>query len=117
MITAFGPSNWCHEMTSCASGRNAARTKKPKVDGALNVYSGFFTQEHTLKATCKNYKEGRKIEVPVLLLYSEAEVGMPVCVSDVWREWSGKGVYIVCPGLGEGVGHLGRRRHPRSVRR
>lgn len=127
MITAFGPSNWCQEMILRWSGKNVAGTEKLKADDALTVYGDFFAQEHTLKASCEDYKEGattdvekeekdqkdgRKIEVPLLLLYSESGIGSRFAFPDVWREWVGKGVEIESRRLGEGVGHFGAEEAP-----
>ncbi|KAL1794199.1 hypothetical protein ACET3X_007620 [Alternaria dauci] len=128
MITAFGPSNWCQEMIlRWAGGENPACVAKLKADDALTVYGDFFAQEHTLKASCEDYKEGattdleeqekdqkegRKIEVPVLLLYSEAGIGTRFNFPDVWREWVREGVKIENHGLGDGVGHFGAEEAP-----
>ncbi|KAL7770515.1 hypothetical protein CFE70_000452 [Pyrenophora teres f. teres 0-1] len=127
MITAFGPSTWCQEMILRWSGKNVAGTEKLKADDALTLYGDFFAQEHTLRASCEDYregattdvereekdqKEGRKIDVPVLLIYSEAGIGSRFAFPDVWKEWVGKGVGIESHGLGEGVGHFGAEEAP-----
>ncbi|RYO37509.1 hypothetical protein AA0111_g2340 [Alternaria arborescens] len=127
MITAFGPSNWCQEMILLWSGKSNTGVEKLKADEALTVYGEFFAQEHTLKASCEDYKEGattdvkeqekdqkegRKIRVPVLLLYSEAGIGSRFSFPDVWREWVGEGVRIENHGLGDGVGHFGAEEAP-----
>jgi pimeloyl-ACP methyl ester carboxylesterase len=127
MITAFGPSNWCQEMILLWSGKSNTGVEKLKADEALTVYGDFFAQEHTLKASCEDYKEGattdvkeqekdqkegRKIGVPVLLLYSEAGIGSRFNFPDVWREWVGEGVRIENHGLGNGVGHFGAEEAP-----
>ncbi|CAE6997244.1 hypothetical protein P3342_000557 [Pyrenophora teres f. teres] len=127
MITAFGPSTWCQEMILRWSGKNVAGTEKLKADDALMLYGDFFAQEHTLRASCEDYregattdvereekdqKEGRKIDVPVLLIYSEAGIGSRFAFPDVWKEWVGKGVGIESHGLGEGVGHFGAEEAP-----
>ncbi|KAI1518117.1 alpha/beta hydrolase fold [Pyrenophora tritici-repentis] len=63
MITAFGPSNWCQEMILRWSGENFAGTDNLKADNALKVYGDFFAQEHTLKASCEDYREGATTDV------------------------------------------------------
>jgi pimeloyl-ACP methyl ester carboxylesterase len=127
MITAFGPSNWCQEMILRWAGKSNAGIEKLKAHDALTVYGEFFAQEHTLRASCEDYKEGattdvereeqdqkegRKIGVPVLLLYSKAGIGSRFNFPDVWREWVGKDVKIENHGLGDGVGHFGAEEAP-----
>ncbi|KAI4666995.1 uncharacterized protein J4E79_001676 [Alternaria viburni] len=127
MITAFGPSKWCQEMILRWSGKSNAGIEKLKANDSLTVYGDFFNQEHTLKATCedykegattdvereeKNQKEGRKIEVPLLLVYSAASIGSRFDFPDVWKEWVGEGVKIENHGLGDGVGHFGAEEAP-----
>jgi pimeloyl-ACP methyl ester carboxylesterase len=127
MITAFGPSNWCQEMILRWSGKSSAGVEKLKADDALTVYGDFFAQEHTLKYSCEDYKEGattdvekeennqkqgRKIGVPLLLVYSAASIGSRFDFPDVWKEWVSEGVKIDNHGLGSGVGHFGAEEAP-----
>ena len=127
MITAFGAANWCQEMILRWSGKNASGQEALKADDALSVYGQFFAQERTLKASCEDYKEGattdvereeawqkdgRKIGVPLLLLYSQAGIGSRFSFPGVWREWVGEGVEVVHHGLGDGVGHFGAEEAP-----
>ncbi|USP74878.1 alpha/beta-hydrolase [Curvularia clavata] len=129
MITAFGASNWCREMILHWAGKNTVGINTLKADDALEVYGQFFEQEHTLKASCEDYregattdvereeksnKEGRKINVPVLLVYSQAGIGSRFTFPDVWREWVGEGVNIQHHGLGDGVGHFGAEEAPKE---
>jgi pimeloyl-ACP methyl ester carboxylesterase len=109
------------------AGKSNAGIEKLKAHDALTVYGEFFAQEHTLKASCEDYKEGattdveregkdqkegRRIGVPVLLVYSEAGIGSRFDFPDVWREWVGEGVKIDNHGLGDGVGHFGAEEAP-----
>jgi pimeloyl-ACP methyl ester carboxylesterase len=127
MITAFGPSDWCQEMILRWSGNSDAGVEKLKADDALALYGELFAQEHTLKASCEDYKEGattdlekeekdqkedRKIQVPVLLVYSAAGIGSRFRFPDVWREWVGENVKIENHALGNGVGHFGAEEAP-----
>jgi pimeloyl-ACP methyl ester carboxylesterase len=129
MITAFGPSNWCQEMILRWAGKNTSGLSSLKANDAMTVYGDFFAQEHTLKATCDDYKEGattdvekeqvdqkegRKMQVPLLLLYSESGIGSRFTFPDVWKEWVDKGVSIQSHGLGEGVGHFGPEEAPQQ---
>jgi pimeloyl-ACP methyl ester carboxylesterase len=132
MITAFGPSNWCQEMTLNWAGKNASGLSSLKADDALTVYGDFFAQEYTLKATCDDYKEGattdvekeqndqkegRNIGVPLLLMYSESGIGSRFTFPDVWEEWVNEGVAVQSHGLGQGVGHFGPEEAPEECAR
>lgn len=129
MINAFGGSNWCQEMILRWAGRNAAGINALKTDGALEVYGQFFAREHTIRASCEDYKEGattdvereeksnkegRKISVPLLLIYSQTGIGSRFAFPDVWREWVGEGVDIQHHGLGDDVGHFGAEEAPKK---
>ncbi|CAO2653924.1 Nn.00g106570.m01.CDS01 [Neocucurbitaria sp. VM-36] len=122
MITAFGASNWCQEMILRWAGKSSTGLSKLKSDDALNVYGEFFDQPHTLKATCEDYKEGattdvereekdqkdgKKINIPVFVLYSESYIGSRFKFPDVWKDWVEDGVEIQHHGLGNGIGHFG----------
>ncbi|KAF1945847.1 alpha/beta-hydrolase [Clathrospora elynae] len=127
MISAFGPANWCHEMILRWAGSNPTGLQSLKSDDALRVYCDFFAQPHVLKASCEDYKEGattdverdesnqkegRKIGVPLLLLYSEGYIGSRYAFPDVWKEWVGDGVQIKSHALGDGIGHFGAEEAP-----
>jgi hypothetical protein len=104
MILAFGPANFCQEMTLRWAGQNPSGLASLKADDALTVYGDFFAQPHTLEATCEDYKEGatsdvekeqkdqeegRKIQVPLLLVYSESGIGKRFTFPDVWEGMGG----------------------------
>jgi pimeloyl-ACP methyl ester carboxylesterase len=129
MITAFGASNFCQEMMLRWAGSNDTGLSNLKADDALDVYGEFFAQEHTLKASCEDYKEGattdvereeedqkegRKVNVPVLLLYSEKGIGSRFSFPDVWGDWVSEGGEgkLESHGLGDGVGHFGAEEAP-----
>ncbi|KAH7117599.1 Alpha/Beta hydrolase protein [Dendryphion nanum] len=87
MITAYGGGKWALDMIDRWSGSNITGLENLKSGDALKVYSDFFDQESIIEASCRDYeagatvdvereteanKEGRKIVVPLLLVYSEA---------------------------------------------
>lgn len=126
MITAFGASNWCQEMILRWAGKSTAGINALKADNALEVYGQFFAREHTLKASCEDYKEGAttdvqreekeggKINVPLLLVYSQAGIGRGFTFPDVWSNWVAEGVDIQHHGLGDGIGHFGAEEAPKE---
>lgn len=122
MITAFGAANWCQEMILRWAGKNPKGLSNLKSDDALAVYGEFLSQPHTLKASGEDYhegvttdvereekdqKEGKKIKIPVFLLYSDNYIGSRFKFPDVWKDWVEDGVEIQHHGLGNGIGHFG----------
>lgn len=127
MITAFGPANFLSEMLDAWSGNNKKGLQVFEADDATQVYGEFFAQEHTLKASCEDYqhgattdvemqeedqKAGRKIPVPLFVLYSKTYIGSRYTFPDVWKEWVSEGVDIQHHALGDGIGHFGAEEAP-----
>jgi pimeloyl-ACP methyl ester carboxylesterase len=130
MIKAFGPAAWCSEMIFRWAGSNDKGLVKLKADDALNVYTKFFEQEHTLEASNKDYEAGatvdvqaqkedqeagRKIGVPVLLVYSGGSIGSRYDFGTVWNDWVDDGVEIKKLPLGDGIGHFGAEEAPEQI--
>jgi len=130
MIKAFGPANWCSEMTIRWAGKNEKGLAALKADDALAVYTKFFEQEHTLDASNKDYEagatvdvdaqkedqeQGRKIAAPLLLVYSEAGIGKRYDVGGAWKEWVEEGVHVKSYPLGDGIGHFGAEEAPEET--
>lgn len=129
MISAFGPANFMEEMTTLWAGKNDAGLKSLRSDESLKVYGEFFAQEHVLRASCEDYqhgattdveaqekdqKQGRKIGIPLFLLYSEDYIGSRYTFPDVWKDWVIEGVDIQHHALGSGIGHFGAEEAPQE---
>jgi pimeloyl-ACP methyl ester carboxylesterase len=127
MITAYGGANWTKEMICAWAGSNETGLKKLKSDDSLDVYGGFFEKEEVIRASCEDYKhgattdleaqekdqnEGRKIDVPLLLLYGKDYIGKRYDFSTVWNDWVMQGTKITNHGLGDGIGHFGAEEAP-----
>jgi pimeloyl-ACP methyl ester carboxylesterase len=127
MITAYGGGKWCTEMIDSWSGSNASGLAKLKSNDSFTVYAGFFENEHVVRASCEDYKHGastdlvlqeedqemgRKIDVPVLLLYATDFIGKRFDFSTVWDAWVNEGVGITSRGLEGGIGHFGPEEAP-----
>lgn len=132
MIKAFGPAAFLEEMLKGWSGSNAAGQKAFRADDAPRLYGEFFEQESVIKASCEDYQhgattdveaqekdqqEGRKIKVPLFLLYSADSIGSRYQFPDVWRDWVDEGVDIQHYGLGDGIGHFGAEEAPEESAR
>ncbi|KAH7378297.1 Alpha/Beta hydrolase protein [Pyrenochaeta sp. MPI-SDFR-AT-0127] len=122
MINAFGPSNWCKEMIVRWAGNNTTGLSSLKSDDALNIYGQFFDQPHTLISSCEDYREGattdiekeerdqkdgKKIKIPLFLLYSNDYIGSRFPFPAVWKDWVDDNVEIKHHGLVNGIGHFG----------
>jgi len=132
MITAFGPAQFLEEMTSLWAGKNATGQSYFKADDSLRVYGEFFTQSHVLRASCEDYhhgattdveqqeddqKNGRKIGIPLFLLYSENYIGGRYEFPAVWKDWVLEGVDVQHHALGNGIGHFGAEEAPEESAR
>jgi pimeloyl-ACP methyl ester carboxylesterase len=132
MIKAFGPSSWVKEMTLNWAGKNPKGLASLEADDSLNVYGGFFEQEHTIFSSNEDYKAGatvdidaqtedqkagRKIKAPLFLLYSDSYIGSRYDIPKEWSEWVDQGVEIQSHGLGDGIGHFGAEEAPEESAR
>ncbi|KAL5120742.1 hypothetical protein ACEQ8H_001222 [Pleosporales sp. CAS-2024a] len=127
MISAYGAAKWCRDMMEAWSGCNAQGVIKLHSDDSMAVYAAFFEQEHVLRASCEDYKhgattdveaqeqdqhQGRKMDVPLLLLYAKDYIGKRYDFATVWNEWVAEGVTITNHGLENGIGHFGAEEAP-----
>lgn len=132
MITAYGRAAFLSDMLDAWSGSNAQGQRALRADDAESVYARFFEQDHVLRASCEDYahgattdveaqeedqKQGRKIGVPLFLLYSEGMIGKRYNFPDVWRDWVDEGVEIKSHALGGGIGHFGAEEAPEESAR
>lgn len=124
MIRAYGGGNWARDMIARWAGHNTFARAKMAEDGALEVYAAFFENKAVVEATSMDYEagagadvefeeraieEGRRIEVPLLLVYSGAflptRAKKPIL--EVWSQpWSAGPHLITERPIGGGVGHF-----------
>jgi pimeloyl-ACP methyl ester carboxylesterase len=127
MITAYGGDRWCQEMILRWAGSNPKGLASLKADNSLEVYGNFFKQPHVINSSNEDYsagattdvdlqeedqKAGRKIRVPVFLLYSEKYLGSRFDVPKEWEDWVEDGVKIKSYALGGGIGHFDTEEEP-----
>ena len=121
MIEAYGGDKWVHGALDRISGENASAKEAFKSDRAWEVYESLFTKRETIEGSCADYAggadpepqlqeedqaEGRKIEVPVLVMWSLTRLGkMHNDVPGIWKSWVKEGVKLETVGCGDGVGH------------
>ncbi|KAL2434374.1 hypothetical protein ABEF95_005357 [Exophiala dermatitidis] len=129
MITAYWGGNWCREAHKRIAGSNPQSWDRIASNNALDIYGVLFAKRDTIYYSCLDYEAGattdttqqeedqqagRKIQVPLLVLYSKAKLGATVDVEAVWRNWiqpppegsgSGSDHFYEAYGVGDGYGH------------
>lgn len=120
MITSFGGDKWARFCLSRWSGNSPLGLAKLQENHAWEVYMNDFKRESVVAASCDDYragaeedvvlqeedqKEGRKMDGPVMKVYSELFLGSKYDMSAVWGEFMGKG-QLELVSIGGGVGHF-----------
>lgn len=106
-----------------ARGRGANSLGHEKIDSedAYGHYARTFDRESAIEGSCADYaggaveecraqeqeqEDGRKVKVPLLVIYSEGSLGSMNDVERIWPKWVEKGVEGVrFVGVGDGHGH------------
>ena len=120
MIAAYGGGNWAKGAHTRISGPNPEALKRITSNNALDIYAELFDQKETLYYTALDYasgaapeateqeedqKAGRKVGVPILVMFSKAKLGATADVAAVWKDWVAEGVQYEGYGVGDGYGH------------
>ncbi|RDL35799.1 putative Fluoroacetate dehalogenase [Venustampulla echinocandica] len=120
MIKSQGGDVFTKMLFSRWAGRNPAGDATLQENDAVNVYANSFKYESVIRAACEDYragaqediqrqeqdqKDGRKLDVDTLLLYSAAYLGSSCDVKQVWEAWMGSGK-LEGQAFEEGVGHF-----------
>lgn len=119
MIEAYGGGRWARDAHTRIAGSEVGKQRVAS-DGALEVYAELFEKRDTIYYSCLDYasgaapeasqqaedqKNGKKIEVPTLVMFSKAKLGARQDVANVWKDWVKTGVPYQGIGVGEGYGH------------
>lgn len=118
MIEAMGGRLWCNTALSKIKGGNPAGVEKFKENDAFEHYCHQFSQPDCISGSCADYaagatidcdeqakdqEAGRKVKVPLCVMYSANNLGSIHDVSAVWKNWaSGE---VNCIGIPDGYGH------------
>ncbi|KAK0101927.1 hypothetical protein ONS95_001261 [Cadophora gregata] len=102
MITSFGGEKWARFCLERWSGNSPSALAKFKENEAWEVYMNDFRRESVVRASCDDYragaeedvvaqeedqKAGRKMDCPVLKVYSELFLGSNYDMRAVWEEF------------------------------
>jgi pimeloyl-ACP methyl ester carboxylesterase len=120
MITAFGGGSWAAGANTRIAGSERGR-ERISADGAVGeVYAPLFDSEEVIRWTSEDYragaqedvaeqekdqKEGKKIGVPTLVMFSQRNLGRTMDCEKAWREWIGDGVDYEGVAVGDDAGH------------
>ncbi|KAK0611879.1 alpha/beta hydrolase [Immersiella caudata] len=120
MLMAYGGGNWARDANLRLMGKGEEARSRMMTDGAVEVYAEVFEREETIRGSCEDYswgagreyreqeedqREGRKIGIPVLVMFSSEGLGGRIDVEAEWRDWIEEGVEYEGIGIGPGVGH------------
>jgi hypothetical protein len=70
--------------------------------------------EEDVDLQTSDQKAGRKLDVDVLVLFSQEYLGKRYEIKKLWKEWMGKGTLEV-QGIGGGCGHFIAEEKPRET--
>ncbi|KAK0724405.1 alpha/beta hydrolase [Lasiosphaeris hirsuta] len=117
MLTAYGGGRWVREAFQLA--RKSEEGLRRLEDG-VEVYVALFEKEETIRGSCEDYeagagvdveeqvadqREGRKIRVPTVVMFSQAGLGARIDVAREWVDWVEEGVPYEGVPVGHGYGH------------
>ena len=120
LLSKYGGGQWAKDMHERISGGEAG-LKSISADGALDVYAALFDKEETLRYSCEDYaygagpeyqhqkedqEAGRKVDVPTLVMFSQAKLGARSDVANVWLDWVAPGTDYKAIPVGHGHGHF-----------
>lgn len=120
MIMAYGGDNWCRDILERAQGASLDGQASFAADGAHDIYAANFKNHDAILGSCEDYrsgsvlevkeqtedmKTGRRITVPILVIFAAEKLGRMHDVSTVWEDWVEDGVEYQAVGVGEGKGH------------
>ncbi|KAI0869128.1 Alpha/Beta hydrolase protein [Hypoxylon argillaceum] len=120
MVKAYGGGRFCREMITSGTGSSEASQLSLSADGAVDHYARCYEQDEVIHGAVADYsagaaedwdtqqediKEGRKVQVPTVVLYSEGLGRMHGDVEAIWKQWTSPGVKLAVHAMPSGVGH------------
>lgn len=119
MLSKYGGGQWARDAHTRIAGSEAG-LKGISRDDAIEVYAACFDKEETLRYSCKDYEygagpeyqhqqedqeAGRKVDVPTLVMFSQAKLGARIDVAKIWEDWVAPGTDYKAIGVGNNAGH------------
>jgi hypothetical protein len=120
MIKAYGGHKWAMGAFSRIQGGSEIGRKRFASDNAWEVYAQLFDKEETIIGSCEDYasgaqpevtaqtedqKNGKKIAIPTVVMFSKAKLGSTADVAEIWKDWIEPGTDYEAIAVGDGHGH------------
>lgn len=120
MIKAYGGGKWATDAFRRIQGMSEVGHRRFTSDNAWNVYGELFDKDETIEGSCEDYasgaqpevtaqtedqKNGRKIAIPTLVMFSKAKLGSTADVAAIWKNWIEPGTDYEAIAVGDGHGH------------
>lgn len=118
LIEAMGPGTFIKHSLERAKGGNEVGTARFKENDAIAHYCHQFTSPECIAGSCGDYaaganedvqeqkedqKQGKKVKIPMLVVYSASNLGRMHDVEKVWKEWADGELKV--EGIPNGYGH------------
>jgi pimeloyl-ACP methyl ester carboxylesterase len=121
MVQAYGGGRFCREIVAKTAGSNEAGRKSLYADDAVEHYARCYERDEVIRGAAADYsagaaedwdaqqedlQEGSKMQVPVLVLYSERLGKLHSGnVEAIWKQWTSPNVKLDVVAMEGGVGH------------
>ena len=120
MINAYGGDKWVLNGLDRTGGKDKLARERLTSGNAFETYAAHFRRADVVESSCRDYaaaakedlaaqeedqKVGRKVDVPLLIMYSEAGLGSRFDVKETWKAWVAEGTDVWGFGVGDGAGH------------
>ncbi|KAI0452063.1 Alpha/Beta hydrolase protein [Xylaria acuta] len=130
MIQAYGSGRFCREIIAALAGSNETGRESLYADGAVEHYARCYEQDEVIRGAAADYssgvaedwdaqqediKEGRKIQVPVVVLYCEGLGKIHDDVEAIWKKWTSPDVKLRVFAVQGGVGHYLPEEAPEAI--
>jgi hypothetical protein len=121
VISGMGGAAFCRMILARGRGTNELGASNLEAQGAYEHYCSIFAREDAIKGSCADYADGgvpeceaqkreqadgRKVKVPLLVIYSEGSLGKMNDVEAIWPLWvdesEGKVSFVA---VADGHGH------------
>ncbi|KAI1739083.1 Alpha/Beta hydrolase protein [Xylaria scruposa] len=121
MVQAYGGGRFCREFITVSVGSSEAGRKTLFADDAVEHYASCYERDEVIRGAAADYssgaaedwdaqqediREGRKMQVPVVVLYSEGLNKLHGGnVEAIWKQWASSDANLQIYAMQSGVGH------------
>ena len=121
VIKAYGGDSFCRDLLGKGVSENETGRARFFAGDAVGIYAKNFATEVAIRGACEDYVDGattevelekedqaagRKIAVPILVLWREVGIGRWGDFGRIWKQdWIEEGVRVERTAIGHAVGH------------